>query len=134
MAETDDLCRPGETCWRIEKAARLSVIVDADDYFRAARAAMLKAERQILLIGWDFDARIRLAFDEQDDGPPEVGDFLTWLVKRKPGLKIHILRWDTGALKTLIRPLTLARVVRWWWNKHIPVSYTHLTLPTNSLV
>lgn len=119
MADTDDLFRPGDTCWRVDTASRLSVIVDADDYFRAARAAMLKAERQILLIGWDFDARIRLVYDEEDEGPTEVGDFLTWLVSRKPGLKIHILRWDTGALKTLIRPLTLFRLVRWWWNKSI---------------
>lgn len=118
-ASKDELFRPGETCWRIADAARLSVIIDADGYFRAARAAMLKARRQILLIGWDFDARIPLGIDPDDGGPAEIGAFLTWLVRRTPGLKIHILRWDTGALKTLIRPLTLVRVMRWWWEKRI---------------
>ena len=29
---------------------------------------MLKAERRILLVGWDFDARIRFGADGQDDG------------------------------------------------------------------
>ena len=33
---------PGVDCWRIEQAVRASVIVDADAYFRHARAAMLK--------------------------------------------------------------------------------------------
>ena len=118
-AADDDLFQPDRNCWRVEPATQLSVVVDADAYFRAARAAMLKAKRQILLIGWDFDARISLVFDEEDEGPTEIGAFLTWLVRRTPGLKIHILRWDTGALKTLIRPITLLRVVRWWWEDRI---------------
>lgn len=55
-----DLFRPTDTCWRVERSTRATVIVDADDYFRAARQAMMKAKTQILLIGWDFDARIDL--------------------------------------------------------------------------
>jgi hypothetical protein len=51
----------GTECWRIERAERMAVIVDAADYFRTARVAMLGAGRRILLIGWDFDARISLA-------------------------------------------------------------------------
>ena len=39
---------------------RAALVVDADDYFRTVREAMLKAERRIMLIGWDFDARIRI--------------------------------------------------------------------------
>ena len=58
--------RPGANCWRIERADRAALIVDAADYF-AARAAMLKAKRRIMLIGWDFDARIRLG-DAETDG------------------------------------------------------------------
>ena len=50
----------GRNCWRIERAQRASLIVDAADYFRLARQAMLKARAQILLIGWDFDTRIDL--------------------------------------------------------------------------
>ena len=32
--------------WRTATASRAAVIVDADDYFRAARSAMLKAKRR----------------------------------------------------------------------------------------
>ena len=96
--------KPGDNCWRIEHATRASVIIDADGYFRAAREAMLKAKHQILLVGWDFDARIKLAWDDDHpEAPTTVGDFIGWLVKRTPTLRVHILRWDTGALKTLFR-------------------------------
>ncbi len=107
--------RPGHNAWRVEHADRVSVVVDAEDYFRAARDAMLLAKRQILLIGWDFDARIRLAerSDDAPDAPEQVGPFITWLAKRTPALEIYLLRWDVGALKTYLRPKTLGSIVRW---------------------
>ncbi len=98
--------------WRTAQATRAAVIVDADAYFTAARSAMLKDERRIFLVGWDFDARIR--FGEGDDGgPPTVGAFISWLVRRRPGLHVHILRWDVGALKTLFHGRTLLTILRW---------------------
>ena len=104
--------RPGENCWRIEQADRFSFIVDAAAYFEAARAAMLAARQSIFLIGWDFDARIRL--DRQGgEGPERLGDFILWLAKRNPDLQIHLLRWDTGAFKAVFRGNTLATILRW---------------------
>ena len=73
--------------WRIAKASRASLIVDADDYFRAGRLAMLSAKRRIMLIGWDFDARIDLGCESELEGPPRLGDFVLWLVKRRPDLE-----------------------------------------------
>lgn len=109
----DTLLEPGRNCWRIERATRARVIIDADDYFRIARAAMLKAQRRILLVGWDFDARIRFGGDVDDGAPIEIGRFISWLVKRTPGLQVYILRWDTGAIKTLAHGRTLWRIAQW---------------------
>jgi phosphatidylserine/phosphatidylglycerophosphate/cardiolipin synthase-like enzyme len=111
--------KPGENCWRIERATRASVIVDADDYFVAARAAMLKAKHRIMLIGWDFDARIQFGRDDRDDGPAQVGDFIYWLVDRTPGLEVYLLRWNLGALKTLARGSTIFTVLKWMRHKRI---------------
>jgi phosphatidylserine/phosphatidylglycerophosphate/cardiolipin synthase-like enzyme len=118
---TGDLLVPGETCWRIERADRATVVVDADDYFRHVRSAMASAKHQILLIGWDFDARIRLGGDEPpgDGGPETVGEFIPWLVDRNPDLNIHLLRWDVGALKTLARGSTILTVVDWMRHERI---------------
>lgn len=106
---------PGRNCWRIARASRASVIVDAADYFETARKAMLAAEHRIMLIGWDFDARIKLEPDER----MKLGEFLLWLVKRRPGLEIYLLRWDMGALKTLFRGTTILHLVRWMMHKRI---------------
>ncbi len=107
--------------WRVDPATRMSVIVDAENYFRHARAAMLKARRRIMLIGWDFDARIRLIHDgPREPGEPEtVGEFLYWLVERTPGLELFLLRWDVGALKTLVRGSNILTIARWMSHKRI---------------
>ncbi|WP_375272001.1 phospholipase D-like domain-containing protein [Sphingomonas sp.] len=105
---------PEKTRWRVERAAKAAVIIDADAYFRVAREAMLNAKQQILLVGWDFDARITLAYGEDHpEAPTTVGDFITWLVKRRPELQVYILRWDKGAFKTLFRGKTLLTMLRW---------------------
>jgi phosphatidylserine/phosphatidylglycerophosphate/cardiolipin synthase-like enzyme len=106
------LMQPGRTCWRIAAAGQFSLIVDAADYFVAARAAMLKAQHSILLIGWDFDARIDLR-GGSDEGPETLGDFILWLADRTPALEIRLLRWDIGALKSLFRGRTILWLMRW---------------------
>ena len=115
--------REGEDCWRIARAAKASVIIDADCYFRHARAAMLKAKRRVMLIGWDFDAAISLMReDEVKDGAPVIiGDFINWLVEQKPDLEIFLLRWDIGAMKSMIQPSNLFTTVKWMAHKRIHV-------------
>lgn len=105
--------------WRAEAAERLAFIVDAADYFVAVRKAMLKARHSIYLIGWDFDARIRLG---EGEGPEKLGDFIIWLADRSPDLEIRLLRWDTGAFKAMFRGNTLMTILRWKWHKQITLT------------
>ncbi|WP_156680952.1 phospholipase D-like domain-containing protein [Sphingomonas profundi] len=111
---------PGDNCWSIEQASRAAVLIDADAYFAAARAAMLTAKRRIMLIGWDFDGRIELTgVRGAPDAPMRVGDFILWLVNRTPTLEVYLLRWDLGALRTLFRGTTIFTFVKWMWHKRI---------------
>src|SRR3546814_8998647 len=64
------LFEPGRNCATVALTQRHAVVIDAADYFRAARDAMLRAEEQILLICWDFDPRIRLDPDADDGDHP----------------------------------------------------------------
>lgn len=90
----------------------MAVIVDAEDYFRIARRAMLQARKRILLIGWDFDARIVL--DHEVEGRARtLGSFIYDLVRRNPDLEVHLLRWDMGAIKSLFRGTTVFTLLRW---------------------
>jgi len=105
---------PGRNVWRVERANRLSVIVDADRYFGVAREAFAAAKQRIMLVGWDFDARIRFAQSNTAvEGPETIGDFLYWLVERNPDLELYLLRWDVGALKSAFRGKTLFTVLKW---------------------
>ncbi|HEY5710889.1 MAG TPA: phospholipase D-like domain-containing protein [Allosphingosinicella sp.] len=113
-ANSSDL-EPGRNCWRVEGASKAAVIVDAADYFEAARKAMLAAEHRIMLIGWDFDGRITLGPDQK----MHLSDFILWLAKRRPGLEFYLLRWDMGAIKTLFRGTNVATLIRWMAHKRI---------------
>jgi phospholipase D1/2 len=104
---------PGRNCWRIERADRAALIVDACDYFHHARSAMMSAEPQILMIGWDFDTRILLDHDQKDEAPAALGAFLSWLARHRPEVSVHILRWDLGATKLLTRGTTVLRLINW---------------------
>lgn len=109
---------------QIARATQMSVIVDAEDYFRFAHAAMLKARKRIILIGWDFDARIKLIPDETAQGtdtPSSIGDLVYWLVQHRPDLEVFLLRWDLGALKSLFRGKTAFTVAKWMMHPRITV-------------
>src|SRR5262245_13429178 len=120
---------PGRNCWRVERASRAALIVDADAYFEAGRAAMLKARRRIMLIGWDFDARIRLGARGLPGAPETLGDFMLWLVERRPSLEVFVLRWDVGALRTIFRGSTGLMLLRWMLHKRIFLRLDHATPP-----
>jgi phosphatidylserine/phosphatidylglycerophosphate/cardiolipin synthase-like enzyme len=107
----------------VDTAERLSVIVDAQDYFRHARAAMMQARRRISLVGWDFDTRIGLHETETDPAPTELGHFVLWLVEQCPDLEIFILQWDFGILNTVKRGTTLLRLVQWARHPRIHVKF-----------
>ena len=90
------LLRPGYNCWAIAHAERAAFIIDARDYFAAFYEAALRAQRSIIILGWDFNSQTRLHFDAvPKDGPPVLlGEFLNYLVRRRRGLHVHILTWD----------------------------------------
>lgn len=89
----DRVLIPGETCWRLERADQFAVIVDAADYFRHTKAAMLRARERIVLIGWDFDTRtIFEPGGKTLPGHNELGPFLRSLVRKRPKLEVFVLK------------------------------------------
>ena len=104
-----DILRPGETCWRIERASRMAMIVDAADYFLALREAVRSAKRAVYMVGWDFDLRIDMTPGQEgdangnaDDGMPRhLGDFIVAVAKENPDLDLHILKWDGAMLASI---------------------------------
>ncbi|HKV22230.1 MAG TPA: phospholipase D-like domain-containing protein, partial [Mycobacterium sp.] len=84
---------PGETCWRIACAERFAPIIDAADYFRHVKAAMIRAQHRIMLIGWDLDSRMTFERGEKTvPGPNQLGAFLYWLLWKRPSLEVYLLK------------------------------------------
>jgi phosphatidylserine/phosphatidylglycerophosphate/cardiolipin synthase-like enzyme len=84
---------PGQTCWRIAPADRFACIVDAADYFKHVKSAMMRARHRIMLIGWDLDARMTFERGEKTlPGPNQLGAFLYWLLWKRPDLEVYLLK------------------------------------------
>ena len=71
--------------------------VDAENYFRIFMRAAERAERSIVMLGWDFDSRAPLDLDRSGK-PILFGNFLNELAKKKRHLKVKILDWDFPAV------------------------------------
>ena len=93
--------RPQHNVWRIERANRAAVLIDAAAFFAAVRGACLKARRSILVVGWDIDSRTQLvgAGGAPADGYPSgFAEFLSELVTTRPDLNVQLLLWDYSLL------------------------------------
>lgn len=108
---------PERNCWRVAKAESFGLIIDGESYFRALREALLKAERLVILVGWDFDFEIEMLPGEGDadgnapDGfPNQIGPFLDSLVDSRPDLEIYLLKWSGGALIAPGRLMPTAKI------------------------
>ena len=101
------LFQAGRTCWRIEESRHVSFLIDGDAYFRAFRAAATHAQRSIMILGWDFDSRTRIAIDQDPDGlPDQIGTFCRELLRRQHQLQIYVLTWDHHLIYSMEREWT----------------------------
>jgi phospholipase D1/2 len=101
---SDRIVRPGRNCWKVARASRVAFLVDASAYYSALAQAAEQARESIIVLGWDFDARVRLRRDATDSElPSELGPFLHALVRRRPALRVRVLAWDVSVVFGLDR-------------------------------
>jgi phosphatidylserine/phosphatidylglycerophosphate/cardiolipin synthase-like enzyme len=76
----------------------VAFLVDNSAYFAAIMAAIRKAERSIVIVGWAFDPRTRLrpAPEAEDNAPDEIGNLLIRLAQENPALDVRILVWKSA--------------------------------------
>lgn len=130
IAETSDEDE-ARSVWRYARADKAHVVIDAADYFSLMHSAMMEARQRIMLIGWDFDSRIRLSDGRRwwnvrkrkETYPARLGAFMIWLCKRTDGLQVRVLKWNFGALRYLFRGTMMLDMVRWWRNPSIDFKF-----------
>ncbi len=102
--KVSSILKPGHNCWRVDPASRVAFLVDADDYFRAFRSVVEKAQHTLLIVGWDLHSRMVLIRDSGPHSLPErLGAFLNHVVARRKGLRAYVLTWDFAMLFALER-------------------------------
>ena len=127
---------PGRNVWRVERAHRARLLVDAAEYFGILRQAMCCAEHSVIIVGWDIDSRTRLVGTDGKaaDGLPEtLGEFLTALARKKPNLSVKLLLWDYAMFYATERELLPAVSLRWntpanidlCLDDHVPLGGSH---------
>ncbi len=97
---------PGRNVWRVERARRAAMQIDAGAYFGAVREALLQARCRVFIVGWDLDSRTCLVGEDcaaHDGWPVTLREFLVRLVDERPELTIHLLTWDFAVLYALER-------------------------------
>lgn len=117
-------------CWRYAMASRAHVVIDAAAYFTLMQDAMLRARQRILLIGWDFDTRVRLGPGRRwwnrptrKRHPARLGAFVVWLANRHRGLQVRVLKWNFGALKFVFRGTMIFDLIRWFRHPQIDFKF-----------
>jgi phosphatidylserine/phosphatidylglycerophosphate/cardiolipin synthase-like enzyme len=110
---------PGRNCGCIARAGRAAVLVDASEYYRRLEQALLQATKSVLIIGWDFDGRIKLCPDMRDCR--SLGRFLHGLVERRPELHVRILVWSGAVVHAPGDPVPLLFGADWQAHPRIAV-------------
>lgn len=111
---TNPLFTDGRNCWQQPVADAFGWAIDGDDYFRAVRDAIGKAEREIVIVGWDIDSRLELVRDRADARyPSPLCMTLQSLVADNDALRVYVLSWDFALVYVLERELLPARAFGW---------------------
>src|SRR5689334_24278448 len=117
------LLQPGDNCCAIAHADRVALLIDGEIYFDAFVHAAERAERSLIMLGWDFDSRTILRFDA--DGRPEItlGQFLNDLARKRRHLQIWMLDWDYPMVFGMGREFS--PVYGWSWKPHRRVHFRY---------
>ena len=113
------ILREGRNCWRVCNSDRSAVLVDGEIYFAHLHDALQQARRSILILGWDFDGRIKLR--PQDAECLTLGAMLRELVEKNSGLSVDILVWSVAVWHAPSSPAGLLLGESWQEHPRIRV-------------
>jgi phosphatidylserine/phosphatidylglycerophosphate/cardiolipin synthase-like enzyme len=104
----------------VEPAERAALLIDNQAYFAAACAAVRRARRSVLVLGWHFDPRTALSAEGALGQPRDrIGDILLEVAQQQPQLDIRVLVWDMVLPLSAMRSLYPRRARRWFGGSRV---------------
>ena len=125
---------PGETCWRVERARRAAVLIDAAAYFKALENALPLARRSIYIIGWDLNHVIPLhCGDCTGRAHPSLRQYLNRLARKHRHLEIRVLKWWSPLAFEIKRRTIPFAILNWLSGRRVHFRLDSDHPPTASL-
>jgi phospholipase D1/2 len=112
----------GRNVWCEHPVSSIGLLVDGEDYYRAFYEAAQRAERYIVMAGWQFDTDACLLRGEEAKKaklPVKLLEFLDTLTERNQQLQVFILAWDFHAVFALERQWLQELRVNWTTNERL---------------
>jgi phospholipase D1/2 len=119
----DTVLEPGSNCCTVAHARRVATLIDAECYFDAFVRAAQRAQRSLIMLGWDFDSRTVLRFGEGGRPALTLGEFLNDLARTRRRLHIRMLDWDYPMVFGMDRELS--PLYGWSWKPHRRVHFRY---------
>lgn len=104
--------QPGRNCDPLARADRFALLIDGENYYAAVAESIARAKRNVIILGWDLDSRVRLSAGAAMAGErllPPLREFLPAVADANPNLHIYILTWDFPLLFANVRDPVLVR-------------------------
>ncbi len=119
--EVMGILNSGKNCLDIASADETGLLIDGCDYYRAFYRSACKAQRYILLSGWQFDSDVSLLRGEDnregDDG--RLLSFLNALCDKNKDLRIYILAWSFNIIYGIDRQWFQKCYFNWTTNERL---------------
>lgn len=105
----------GRNCSQMAMANRLAALIENDRYFQVVEAALERAERSVMLLGWQFDPRTQLdPLNPPHGAAGEIGYQMRRLVRTRPDLRIRLLVWNSPLPIAASQGMFPQRAVKWF--------------------
>ncbi|MGA1796972.1 MAG: phospholipase D-like domain-containing protein, partial [bacterium] len=117
-----EILAPGRNCWGSFEVRETGLLIDGRNYYRAFYHAARRAQRYILIAGWQFDSDVRLlrgADAAEAGGDMRLLPFLKELCRGNPDLAIYILAWDFSVIFSIKREWFQKWIFNWTTNRQL---------------
>jgi phospholipase D1/2 len=129
------IVRVPENAFVTARVEQSGVLIDARDYYRTLYRALERAQRYVVISGWQFESGIRLLRGhdaEQATRPVKLLEFLSAMCDDRPELEVYILAWDYSPVYARDREseqrqkfTSMNPRIRFEWDPHSSIAGSH---------